>query len=123
MPPSGTTPNGTLQQWVVVRPEPPGQFSAELLGLPEVRATAATREEVLQQIDALLNEWINSGRLVSIEVTEPNPLLSFAGRCDPNDPLEQEYMEELARFRREDLERTLRENEQECRNSSSTPTT
>jgi hypothetical protein len=52
----------------------------------------------------------------------PNPLLNFHGHLDPNDPAEIEFREELARLKREDLERTLREDE-ECSNSSSTPTT
>jgi hypothetical protein len=52
----------------------------------------------------------------------PNPLLNFHGHLDPNDPSSIEFMEEMARLKREDLERTLREDE-EWSNSSSTPTT
>ena len=52
----------------------------------------------------------------------PNPLLNFHGHLDPHDPSSIEFMEEMARLKREDLERTLREDE-ECSNSSSTPTT
>ncbi len=52
-----------------------------------------------------------------------NPLLHFPSHLDPNDPIEQEFVEELARRRREDLEQTLREESQECSNSFSTPTT
>jgi hypothetical protein len=52
----------------------------------------------------------------------PNPLLNFHWHLDPNDPAEKEFREELARLKREDLERTLPEDE-ECSNSSSTPTT
>jgi hypothetical protein len=51
-----------------------------------------------------------------------NPLLHFPAHLDPNDPVEQEFVEELVRRRREDLEQTLREDGQECSNSSSTPT-
>ena len=61
--------------------------------------------------------------LMGDEAPNANPLLNFHGHLDPNDPLEQEFVEELARLRREDLERTLREDSQECSNSSSTPTT
>jgi hypothetical protein len=61
--------------------------------------------------------------LLSDEVPSANPLLHFPGHLDPNDPVEQEFMEELARRRREDLEQTLAEDGQECPNSSSTPTT
>ena len=52
----------------------------------------------------------------------PNPLLDFHGHLDPNDPAEREFREELARLKWEDLDRTLREDE-ECSNSSSTPIT
>jgi hypothetical protein len=52
----------------------------------------------------------------------PNPVLTFHGHLDPNDPAEIEFMEELGRLKWEDLARTLREDE-ECPNSSSIPTT
>ena len=123
MEPPHTARNGPLQHWVVVRPEPPGQFTAQVVGLPELRATAATKEEALQQVRIVLSEWLTSGQLVSIAVPRENPLLRFPEHLDPTDPLEQEFLQELARLHREDLERTLREYDQECSNSSSTPTT
>ena len=60
--------------------------------------------------------------LIADGLPSPNPLLHFHGHLDPNDPAEIEFMEELARLKREDLARTLREDEG-CPNSSSTPTT
>ncbi len=57
------------------------------------------------------------------DVPSANPLLHFHGHLDPNDPVEQAFVEELARRRQEDLAQTLREDGQECSNSSSTPTT
>ena len=62
-------------------------------------------------------------RLMADGVRRENPLLHFKGHRDPNDPLEQEFVAEMARLRREDYERTIREDEQECSNSSLTPTT
>lgn len=61
--------------------------------------------------------------LMADDVQSANPLLHFRGHLDPNDPLEKEFVEELARLRREDLEQRLREDGQACLNSSSTPTT
>ena len=52
-----------------------------------------------------------------------NPLLQFSAHLDPNDPLEQEFLAELARQRQEDVEQTVREDAQACPSSSSTPTT
>jgi hypothetical protein len=123
MQPSNTTQNGTLQHWVIVRAEPPGQYTAQAVGLLEIAATAATREEALERVRLLLADWLASGMLVPVEVPRGNPLLQWAGRTDPNDPNEQAYLHELARLRREDLEQTLREFDQECSDSSSTPTT
>jgi len=50
----------------------------------------------------------HSARLAE-EVPSSNPLLHFAGHLDPNDPVEQEFVQELARRHREDLDLTLRE--------------
>ena len=111
------------QPWVVVRMQSAGQFKAEMVGLPEVHATGATREEALQKIHTVLGQWIASGKLVPVEIAPTEPLLSFSAHLDPNDPLEVEFVEELKRQRREDLERTLAEDDQQCPNSSSTPTT
>ena len=60
--------------------------------------------------------------LLAGDALSANPLLNFHGHLDPNDPSSIEFMEEMARLKREDLERTLREDE-EWSNSSSTPTT
>ncbi len=111
-----------MNQLVLVRNEPNGQFTGLLVGVPELRATGATREEVIQQVRRLLNEWIASGQLVPIEFPEENPWLKYAGWAK-DDPYEAAYLEELAKAKKEDLERTLKEYEQECPNSSSTPTT
>ena len=101
--------NETLHHWVIIRPEPTGQFTAQVVGLPELYATAASREQAVEQVRVLLTQWIAAGQLVPIEVPAGNPLLRWFGHSDPNDPGEQAYLEELARFRQEDLERTLRE--------------
>jgi hypothetical protein len=114
-----------LHHLVVVRPEPPGQFTAEAVGLHEIRATCSDREEAIKRAQLALCDELISGRLVSVEIPRQNPLLQFSGWLDPNYPAEKEFLEIMACFRQEDLERTLREYEAEdqaCSNSSSTPT-
>lgn len=126
MPPSNTVHHESLRHWIVVCPEPAGQFTAQLLGLPELSATAASREEAIEQVRARILEWIALGQLVPVEMPKEHPLLRWFGHIDPNDPDEQAYLEELARLKAEDLERTLREyaeEDQQCSGSSSTPTT
>ena len=120
---STTIRNGSVQHWVVARPEPSGSFTAQVVGVPELVATAATREEAIERVRGLIREWVATGRLVSVEVPVTNPLLGFTGFLDPNHPIEKEFVKELARLKQEDLEQTLREYDQECSSSSSTPTT
>jgi hypothetical protein len=111
---------------VFVRQSAPGQYTAVVWGIPEVRATAASEEEAVEQVKRQLTEWMATAKCVRVDVPRPgyvHPALEFAGHADPNDPVEQMYQEELERFRREDLERTLRELDERCPNTSSTPTT
>src|SRR2546427_811004 len=99
----------SASQLILVRPEPPGRFTAEVVGVPELQVTAASRDEALCEVEARLGEWFADGRLACVPVPAPNPWLHLAGHTDPADPGEQIYLEELARLRREDLERTLQE--------------
>lgn len=123
---SQTSSNESLHHWIVVRAAPAGQFTAQVLGLPELSATAASREEAIQQVRGRILEWIAAGQLVPVEIPKEHPLVRFHGWIDPNDEGEKIYLEELARLKAEDLERTLREyaeEDQQCSDSSSTPTT
>jgi hypothetical protein len=110
-------------QLIRVRTEPSGRFTAQVVGLPELQASAATREEAVRQVEAQLQDWLASGQLVAVPIAWGNPLMQSFGTIDPNDPNEQAFLDELARMKREDLEQTLREYEQSCPSSSSTPTT
>jgi hypothetical protein len=101
-----------------------GHWTAQVVGLPELQATAATRAEAVEQVRALLAQRLSSGQLVALTVAPPAP--QKAPGWAKGDLLEQEFLNELARRRQEDLERTLREYEEEdrgCSSTSSTPTT
>ena len=116
----------TSTQWIIVRPEPPGRFTAQVAGLPEVRVVASSERQALEQAQQLLTEWFATARMVSVNVavgTSANGPARLPGQLDRDDPLEKEYLEELARLKREDLERTLAEYDQPCPGISSTPTT
>jgi hypothetical protein len=115
-----------LQYPVVVRPVASGQYTAEAVGLPEVRATCADRTEAIHRVQLTLCEWIASGQLVQVELLQAKHVPLQFPPVNPNDPDEIAFREELERYRRQDLERTLLEYELEdkkCSNSSSTPTT
>ncbi|MGH7171414.1 MAG: hypothetical protein ACRELF_06905 [Gemmataceae bacterium] len=123
--PSNRNGHDSLYQWIVVRPEPTGQFTAQVVGIAELRATAASREEAIEQVRVRILEWIATGQLVPLELLpKEHPVLRFHGWADPNAPEEKLFLEELARLKAEDLERTLREyaeEDQQCSGSSSTP--
>jgi predicted RNase H-like HicB family nuclease len=109
-----------------LRRGPDGQYTAGVVGLPEVRATGRTEDEALEEAKRILTEWLSDVRWIQMRVNVPGRVptpVKPPGYIDPNDPLEKEYVEILARMRQEDLERTLKEYEEECSNSASTPTT
>ncbi len=111
-------------QLVRLQQRSPGAYTAEVVGLSEVQATAASAEEAVQQVREHLQRLLASGQFVVIELAEsPSVPVPLPAPRDPNDSLEREFLQELVRFRQEDLERTLKEYEQGCSDSSSTPTT
>lgn len=125
MQPNIFTLPGSPAALVQVRQESSGPFIAEVIGLPELHATGASAEEAVAQVRDRLTQWLAAGRLVFLTVPSMPPLKKPTGWAK-NDQLEQEFLEDLARMRQEDLERTLREDEQGdagCSNTSSTPTT
>ena len=102
-----------------------GQHVAQVIGVPDIQAEAATPEEAIARIREMFGQWVSSGRLVSLPLPIVQQMRKPAG-WTKDDPLEREFLEDLARMRQDDLERTLREDEQEasgCSNTSSTPTT
>ncbi len=108
---------------VRIREEPEGQFTAELLGAPDIQATAATREAAIEQVRAVLQYQVDMGSIASIEIPRQNPLMKFAGHLK-DDPDFDLYVEEIRKFREEADRRDGRVWEtEECSDTSSTPTT
>jgi hypothetical protein len=112
-----------VPQLVRVKPEPAGQFTAQAVGLPEIRATAVTKEQAVEQVRALLTELLTSEELVPIEL----PRVDLARKWNEwaqSDPEYNVYLEEMRRFRQE-LDEQFQQDETEppCSASSSTPTT
>jgi hypothetical protein len=115
-------PTLSLPCWIAKAQDAMGQFTAQIVGLPDLRATANSPEEAVQGVRKLVAEAVVSGRLAQISV--PLPLSSTS--IPEDDALEREFLDILSRARQEDLEQTLREYEREdqgCPTTSSTPTT
>jgi hypothetical protein len=119
------TPTSHVWPLVKVHKEETDGYTAEVVGLSEVHATAATRDEALEQVRAQLLERFATEQIVPLALPLRLPAMKPAGWA-ANDLLEQEFLEELARARRQDLESTLNElkpYDEGCSNTSSTRTT
>ncbi len=108
---------------VRVSEEPDGRFSAQLLNVPDIRATATTREAAIEQVRALLQCEVNMGSIVAIETPLRDPVMERAGWAK-DDPDFEDFLELIRKFREEDDRREGRVWEtEECPDISSTPTT
>jgi hypothetical protein len=108
---------------VRIREEPDGQFTATLLGAPDIQATAATREAATEQVHTQLQYQVNLGSIAAIEIPRRDPLMDRAGSMK-DDPTFDEFLELIRKFREEDDRREGRVWEtDECSNTSSTPIT
>jgi hypothetical protein len=108
---------------VEIRPESAGRFTAQLLCAVDLRATAATRDEAVEQLRTLIRERLDSGSLVWVEVPQENPLMRWFGHAK-DDPTFPEYLEEIRRFREEmDHRDDAGSGPSECSDTSLTPTT
>lgn len=114
MPDQPAPPAHSLTHLIAVRPESSGQFTAEAGGLPDLRATAATREEAIEQVRALLRDHLSSGRLVAVDVSADvpatSPLMHWFGHAK-DDPEFDVYLEEIRKYREQEDERFRRETE------------
>jgi hypothetical protein len=108
---------------VQIRAEPDGQFTAQLPGVAEIHATAATREEAVERLRALIRQQLDSGSLVCLDIPQVNPLMSRFGSAR-DDPDFDDYLEEIRKYR-EEVDRRAEHGPDisECSNTSSTPTT
>src|SRR5437016_5058191 len=88
---------------IAVRPEPPGSYTAYIMGIADLRASALTEVEAVEQAKRLLTEWLASARLVQVTVPAPpvaSPLPSGVGH-DQDEAEHQLYLDEIRRYRQE----------------------
>ncbi len=93
-----------MQYTVVVRTKSPDRYVAEPLGISELRVEAATEAEALDRVGHALTGWLGSAKLVQVDLPASdgsNPLLDSFGRS-ADDPLFEDFLEEMARARAED---------------------
>ncbi|MFO0893089.1 MAG: hypothetical protein U0790_28620 [Isosphaeraceae bacterium] len=83
---------------VLVRPEPQGSFTAQLVGLDAVHVTADTPEAAVEGVRSMVRNWIEAGKLLPIDVRANAPLMSWFGHAK-DDPDFDDYVEEIRRQR------------------------
>jgi hypothetical protein len=77
-----------------------GQFTASLVGAPDVRVSSDTRDRALSELSDKIALRIADGELVTVEV-EPAGILSLAGRF-ADDPTLRAICDEAYRERDKD---------------------
>jgi hypothetical protein len=86
---------------LIVRADSPDHFSAQPLGLPELKTVARTEAEAIEQASRALVQWLASARVVQVSIPVPNaagPWLDGFGRS-ANDPDFDEYLEAMEQAR------------------------
>ena len=83
-------------------------FQATVLGMPDCRVVAATRDQALARLQEALAQRLAKAEIVEVEVELPQQAVRkehswkrFAGMFE-NDPLFEEVLEDIEAQRRED---------------------
>lgn len=90
-----------MEYQVIVRAEAADQFTAQPVGIPELKVVASTEDEALHQVSLSLTHWLASAKLVTVEVSFPdarNPWLDTFGRS-ADDPDFDEFVEAMEQAR------------------------
>ena len=74
-----------------------GQFTATLLGAPEVRVAGATRDQAVEKLRAVLAERVQHGELIVIDIPPPG-VAALAGKY-ADDPTLREICDDAYRSR------------------------
>ena len=113
-----------MEHLILIQTDATGAYTAQAVGLPDIRVSASTREEAIHKVRESLNGLVAAGHLVTVDVAEENPALQWAGWAKGDSDYEV-FLGELKRIRQKDLARTLKKQDaaNTCPDSSSTPTT
>jgi hypothetical protein len=108
---------------VQIRAEPNGHFTAHLVGQSDFAATAPTRERAVDELRAMIEQQLQEGSLMWIDVPLENPVMRWFGHAK-DDPDFEGYLEEIRKFREEmDVREKQLTGSGECSDTSLTPTT
>ncbi len=91
-----------MQIAVLVEPVANNGFRAKVGEPLPLSAEGATPEEALGNLRAAMGQQLKNGKkLLPMDIGPENPWLAMAGMYDANDPLVQEWKQEMAAYRQE----------------------
>lgn len=91
-----------MQITVLIEPAANHGFRARAGEPLPVSAEGATPEEAVRNLRAAMDRQLKDGKqLRSVDMASENPWVALAGTHDPNDPLVQEWKQEMAAYRQE----------------------
>ncbi len=99
--PPKTSPKLTYD--VLIENEQDNRVIATVMGLPECKATGATKEEALTSLRKLLSARLAKAEIVSVEIEPPsseNPWMKLAGKYK-EDPHFDKMLAHIEDYRRE----------------------
>ena len=85
---------------LIVRADSPDHFTAQPLGIPELKTAARTEAEAIAQASQALARWLTSARVVQVSIPvsgTANPWLDAFGRS-ADDPDFEEYLKAMAKL-------------------------
>ena len=89
-----------MQIPVLVEPVADNGFRAKAGEPLPLSADGATPEEAVRNLRAAMDRQLKDGKqLRSVEMASDNPWLAMAGMHDPNDPLIQQWKQEMTAYR------------------------
>jgi predicted RNase H-like HicB family nuclease len=90
-----------MQIPVLIEPVANNGFRAKTGEPLPLCADGVTPEEAVRNLRAAFNKQLAGKQLSVLEMTPENPWLAMAGIFDPDDPLVQEWKNEMLEYRRE----------------------
>jgi hypothetical protein len=72
-----------MEYQVIVRAESADQYTAQPVGIPELKVVASTEDEAIHRVSESLVQWLASAKLVTVDVSvrgAGNPWLDTFGR-------------------------------------------
>ncbi|MCT7950616.1 hypothetical protein NG798_12515 [Ancylothrix sp. C2] len=107
-------PNNNFTFQVLLDKVSDGKVRATILGFPDCKVEASTKEEALKEIKELLKKRLENSEIVSVEIepVKPNPWLAIAGKYK-DDPLFDEFLADMEAHRRQEDAQTNKQPEYE----------